>query len=73
MKEITDKDRIQWLEDMHTLHGVVEMLYVVDGYQLTYMYHDSQIGEPVHGETLSSAIDSAINSGWKPLNRRDKK
>lgn len=61
--------RMEWLEDMNTLHGTVEMLYVVDGYQLTYTYYDSQIGEPVHGATLAEAIDKAIAAGWKPMTR----
>lgn len=69
MKTITDKDRIQWLENMHTLHGAVEILYVVDGYQLTQTYDDSQIGEPVHSENLAGAIDKAIDAGWQPKTR----
>lgn len=73
MKIITDSDRIQWLEDMNTLHGAVEILYVVDGYQLMHTYDDSQVMREVHGNTLAQAIDNAINSGWQPLNRRNKK
>lgn len=62
---ITPVARMEWLEDMHTLHGTVEILYVVDGYQLTYMYHDCEIAK-VHGATLNAAIDTAISKGWRP-------
>lgn len=72
-KAIRERDELlaalEWLESMNTLHGTVEMLYVVDGYQLTYTYHDSQIGEPVHGATLVEAIGNAIAAGWQPLRK----
>lgn len=56
---------IEWLEDMHTLHYCVEILYVVDGYQLQQTRDGSDVGEPVRGETLEKAIDAAIAAGWK--------
>lgn len=62
-------DRLGWLESMHTLHGAVEILYVVDGYQLTLTCDDEPVGEPVHGATLNQAIDNAIAAGWKPLKK----
>lgn len=60
---------LDWLESMHTLHGAVEILYVVDGYQLTLTYDGAQVGEPVRGATLDEAIDNAIAAGWKPLSK----
>lgn len=62
-------DRLEWLESMHTLHGAVEILYVVDGYQLTQTYDDAAVGKPVRGATLEKAIDKAIAAGWKPLTK----
>lgn len=58
-------DQIGWLESMNTLHGTVEILYVVSGYQLTYTYHDRTIAT-MEGETLSEAIDKAMKAGWSP-------
>jgi hypothetical protein len=58
---------IEWLEMMHTLHGAVEILYVVDGYQLTRTYDGSEVGKPIHGKSLAIAIDNAIIAGWKPI------
>lgn len=65
MKTLTAEERLQWLEDMHTLHIAVEFLYVVDGFQATV----TRDGDPLHGfshatdkteyhgETLGEAID----------------
>ena len=61
--------RIEWLESMHTLHYSVSILYVVDGYQIQQCRDGEEIGEPIHGETLSDAIDLAIAAGWN-TNRR---
>ena len=64
---------LQWLESMHTLHGSVEILYVVDGYQIQRKFDDSEVGEPIKAETLEDCIDIAIASGWKPLTMKDAK
>ncbi|QAY00275.1 hypothetical protein KGB42_gp65 [Salmonella phage Seszw_1] len=64
---------LQWLESMHTLHGSVEILYVVDGYQIQRKFDDSEVGEPIKAETLEDCIDTAIASGWKPLTMKDVK
>ena len=55
------KDAIKWLEDNHTLHTSVEILYVVDGYEVTVMHEDgvTPISKTYHGDTLLSAIDRA--------------
>lgn len=63
-------DKIEWLESMNTLHNTVEMLYTVDGYLLTHTYDSSPIAT-MHGETLSEAIDKAINAGWCATNAED--
>lgn len=51
--------RLQWLEDQHTLHKSVEILYVVDGYEVQHTYDGDPVGPAFHGETLSAAIDTA--------------
>ena len=55
------KDAIKWLEDNHTLHTSVEILYVVDGYEVTVMHEDgvTPISKTYHGDTLLTAIDRA--------------
>lgn len=62
-------NHIEWLEGMHTLHGAVEILYVVDGYQIQRTYDDSHVGEPIKAGTLAECIDVAMSSGWKPLTK----
>lgn len=64
---------LQWIESMHTLHGSVEILYVVDGYQIQRKFDDSEVGEPIKAKTLEDCIDIAIASGWKPLTMKDVK
>lgn len=64
---------LQWLESMHTLHGSVEILYVVDGYQIQRKFDDSEVGEPIKAQTLEDCIDIAIASGWNPLTMKDVK
>lgn len=61
--------RIDWLQRMHTLHRSVEMLYVVDGYQVTVCWDGDPISTGYHGETLAAAIDKAMaefNAWAKP-------
>lgn len=60
-------DKIEWLESMHTLHGAVEILYVVSGYQIQRTFDDSWVGDPITAESLSDAIEMAMSAGWKPL------
>lgn len=64
---------LQWLESMHTLHASVEILYVVDGYQIQRKFDDSEVGEPIKAKTLEDCIEVAIASGWKPLTMKDVK
>lgn len=60
-------DKIEWLESMHTLHGKVEILYVVCGYRIQRTFDDAEVGDPIEAPTLSEAIEVAMASGWKPL------
>lgn len=57
---MTDSDRIDWIEENHTLHRTVEFLYVVTGYTVTILYDDEPIGWDFRGETLRDAIDAAM-------------
>lgn len=62
--QINDEQRLQWIEDHLTLHRDVELLYVVDGYQVTLL--DTTPGRPYEreylGETLRDAIDAAMHA-----------
>lgn len=58
---------IEWLESMHTLHGKVEILYVVSGYQIQRTFDDSDIGEPIIEKTLSDCTQRAVAENWVPL------
>ena len=54
-----DGKRLDWLEEMHTLHKAVEFLYVVDGYNVTLTYDGNALAQ-YHGATLRDAIDAAM-------------
>ena len=58
-----DKERIDWIEQQHTLHKAVEFLYVVDGYQAQPTCDGDPVGDALHGETLRGAIDAARAAG----------
>ena len=60
-------DKIEWLESMHTLHGAVEILYVVPGYQIQRTFDGDELGDPIEAPTLAEAIEIAMSAGWKPL------
>jgi hypothetical protein len=59
---LSDEARLQWIEDHLTLHTDVELLYVVDGYQVTLLStRPGEAGErEFNGETLRDAIDAAM-------------
>lgn len=59
---MTDAQRLDWLEKFHTLHTSVEILYVVDGYEVTVMNEDGihELSPRYHGADLRSAIDAAM-------------
>lgn len=46
---------VQWLEDMHTLHRVVEAYYCVDGYIVTVTHDDAPISQDYKAPTLLEA------------------
>lgn len=64
MPILSDEARLQWMEDHLSLHKDVELLYVVDGYDLTLLdTTPGMSGERVyHGETLRDAIDAAMRA-----------
>lgn len=48
---------IEWIESLLTLHGGFEMLYVVDGYQVTVTANDgNEVVCVGTGETLQEAV-----------------
>lgn len=52
---------VEWLQKVNTLHRQVDILYVVDGYEVTITWDDSPISEGFHGETVAKAIGKAMN------------
>lgn len=62
MTSTTDQDRLNWIESHTTLHRSVEILYVVDGYEVTVS--DSTFGraweKTFHGPSFREAIDAAM-------------
>ncbi len=59
MSNYTDEARLNWLESMLTLHTGVDVLYVVDGYEVT-ITKDANPGNKYWGATLREAIDNAL-------------
>lgn len=55
---------LDWLEQMHTLHYSVEILYVVTGYQITQLRDGEETGKVAEGPTLEDAINIAMAEGW---------
>ena len=56
----TDTARLNWMEKNHTLHRCVEILYVVDGYEVQITHDDFPVGPAYSGETMRAAIDAAM-------------
>ena len=54
-----DKELVDFLEQASGLHTTVEILYVVDGYQVSLCY-DSEPIEQFHGETLREALTQSM-------------
>jgi hypothetical protein len=54
--------RMAWLEDKSTLHHRVEILYVVDGYEVTVVHENgvTELTPRFHGVSIGQAIDKAI-------------
>lgn len=57
-----DTRRFEWLEANNTLHKSVEILYVVDGYEIQVMHEDgvTELSPPYRGDTIRAAIDEAL-------------
>jgi hypothetical protein len=57
-----DARRLDWIEAQLTLHSDVEMLYVVDGYEVQHIVQGDGaiVTTCAHGEDLRAAIDAAI-------------
>lgn len=53
-------DQFAWLQKVSTLHRQVDILYVVDGYEVTVSWDDNPISEAFHGETVAEAISKAM-------------
>ena len=54
------KSQIDWLQKVNTLHRQVDILYVVDGYEVTVTWDDNPVSEGFHGETVAEAISKAM-------------
>lgn len=52
--------QIDWLQKVNTLHRQVDILYVVDGYEVTITWDDNPVSEGFHGETVAEAISKAM-------------
>lgn len=60
---MTDSERLDWYQAQHTLHRSLEVLYVVDGYELSIMADDGdRVLATYKSETLRDAIDQAIRA-----------
>ncbi len=60
-----DDARFAWLEANSTLHKRVEILYVVDGYEVQIWHEDgiTKLSPTYWGATLRAAIDKALIDG----------
>jgi hypothetical protein len=58
----SESARLKWLEDKSTMHERVDILYVVDGYEVQVMHEDgvTELSPRFHGTTLGEAIDAAL-------------
>ena len=54
---------LNWLQFHHTLHTQVEIVYTVDGYEVTRMHEDgTPLSVTFKGETLEEAVQAAIDA-----------
>ena len=57
----SDAERLDWYESKHTLHKDLELLYVVDGYELSIMDQDGQkVVACYSGKNIRECIDAAM-------------
>lgn len=67
IKKTADTAILEWLERWHTLHYRVEMLYVVDGYEVTITYDDTPVpGCSWKQPTLYDALREAARAQPEP-------
>ena len=56
----TDSEMLDWLEDNHSLHRSVDILYVVDGYEVSVTHDSTPLHVTVRGDNLRDAISKAM-------------
>jgi hypothetical protein len=56
---VTYQTAIEWIEACNTLHRQVEILYVVDGYQVSITYDSNYTNYAWRGSTLLETINKA--------------
>lgn len=67
IKKTADAAILEWLQRWHTLHYRVEMLYVVDGYEVTITYDDTPVpGCSWKQPTLYDALREAARAQPEP-------
>jgi hypothetical protein len=52
--------QIEWIQKVNTLHRQVQILYVVDGYEVTIEWDGNAISPDFHGKTVADAIEKAM-------------
>jgi SHS2 domain-containing protein len=61
----SDKEILDWLESQYDLHRELEIMYVVDGYQVEFRRDGNKTnGKRFHGETLRGALCRAMIDTW---------
>lgn len=59
-KKSSAQEKLEWLQKANTLHRQVNILYVVDGYEVTVTWDENAISEAFHGQTVEEAIEKAM-------------
>lgn len=54
------QEKLEWLQKANTLHRQVNILYVVDGYEVILTWDEKAISEAFHGQTVEEAIEKAM-------------
>lgn len=61
----SDKEILDWLESQYDLHRKLEIMYVVDGYQVEFRRDGNKTnGKRYRGETLRGALCRAMIDTW---------
>lgn len=55
-----DKERLDWLEKNSTLHKEIEILYLVDCYEVSTINIRNGVAESYRNDSIRTAIDSAM-------------